>query len=192
MSKHLFLLTRLIRGVTLAGHTADSFLQISTHTPHTRRDAERLTHIEDGIISTHTPHTRRDGYDPAKITAKCISTHTPHTRRDEILHQKGILRKFLLTRLIRGVTQRQRTLERRVRISTHTPHTRRDRDSMVFYRSFHISTHTPHTRRDNDRRTRALQNNHISTHTPHTRRDGSTEHDRFKCLYFYSHASYEA
>ena len=62
MSKHLFLLTRLIRGVTLAGHTADSFLQISTHTPHTRRDAERLTHIEDGIISTHTPHTRRDAY----------------------------------------------------------------------------------------------------------------------------------
>ena len=78
-----FLLTRLMRGVT----------------GNRRRQSKSVQ------ISTHTPHARRDSYSPASISRGNISTHTPHARRDDI--EKFINSaddKFLLTRLMRGVT----------------------------------------------------------------------------------------
>ena len=79
-----FLLTRLMRGVTLTPLSEPAF----------------------GKISTHTPHARRDSIFPSDIVAnKKISTHTPHARRDLALFVFQICHiSFLLTRLMRGVT----------------------------------------------------------------------------------------
>ena len=147
--------------------------QISTHTPHARRDILFFMKSSDNLISTHTPHARRDilprsfpggtahfyshasceawrlliplqylacnFYSHASCEAwqnsteflftvdnfyshaSCeawphillimmlhllISTHTPHARRD-VADLKTLQHydKFLLTRLMRGVTQ---------------------------------------------------------------------------------------
>ncbi len=57
-------------------------------------------------ISTHTPHARRDlRYALEPTIAESISTHTPHARRDRKAspkHRKHL--EFQLTRLMRGVT----------------------------------------------------------------------------------------
>ena len=78
---------------------------ISTHTPHARRDSDgikklketsefQLTRLMRGVtglteeqidslvISTHTPHARRDRKCKGGSKAIAISTHTPHARRD--------------------------------------------------------------------------------------------------------------
>ena len=147
-------------------------VEISTHTPHTRRDRTIAVATFNRSISTHTPHTRRDIVFSAVYAGNIISTHTPHTRRDIFggwLHPD--IRQFLLTRLIRGVTIRSASIVPAVMISTHTPHTRRDDDAQVASEVIEISTHTPHTRRDGDIATLYLTFQ-ISTHTPHTRRDG--------------------
>ena len=78
-----FLLTRLIRGVTSNCSSLAIFRNISTHTRHTRLDYNACKNKNTLCISTHTPHTRRD-YRVCKKNKKRI--------------------KFLLTRLIRGVT----------------------------------------------------------------------------------------
>ena len=56
-----FQLTRLMRGVT-DGKLATMFLaDISTHTPHARRDGVHISgYVNTTGISTHTPHARRD------------------------------------------------------------------------------------------------------------------------------------
>ena len=78
---------------------------ISTHTPHARRDSDgikklketsefQLTRLMRGVtglteeqidslvISTHTPHARRDQFIIGTQSILYISTHTPHARRD--------------------------------------------------------------------------------------------------------------
>ena len=80
-------------------------------------------------ISTHTPHTRRDIHDLFKQRRFWISTHTPHTRRDfQTVRPLFSFPQFLLTRLIRGVTGFTFFFWFFFKISTHTPHTRRDID----------------------------------------------------------------
>ncbi len=54
-----------------------------------------------------------------------ISTHTPHARRDGTPPTQLGRRRFLLTRLMRGVT-RNAIIDFLQEISTHTPHARRD------------------------------------------------------------------
>ena len=101
----LFLLTRLMRGVTAATQARQWFLQISTHTPHARRDCiiaqacmEKweflLTRLMRGV-----------------------------TRRSFL---KSTIILFLLTRLMRGVTFAVNLHPFLRQISTHTPHARRD------------------------------------------------------------------
>ena len=58
--------------------------------------------------------------------------------------------KFLLTRLMRGVTTSSITVSGSVKISTHTPHARRDDLDEFSAQALPISTHTPHARRDVD------------------------------------------
>ena len=56
-------------------------------------------------ISTHTPHARRDNPDAQWALKIIISTHTPHARRDIVIVVViSIKRTFQLTRLMRGVT----------------------------------------------------------------------------------------
>ena len=57
-----FLLTRLMRGVTVKYFLNYNATTISTHTPHARRDIKvgDTLHELEYEISTHTPHARRD------------------------------------------------------------------------------------------------------------------------------------
>ena len=56
-----FQLTRLMRGVTVEVNNAEAAVNISTHTPHARRDPSYAgVFLRSRIISTHTPHARRD------------------------------------------------------------------------------------------------------------------------------------
>ncbi len=56
-----FQLTRLMRGVTRQNLKFSVITEISTHTPHARRDVEKNDDSETVYtISTHTPHARRD------------------------------------------------------------------------------------------------------------------------------------
>ena len=57
-----FLLTRLMRGVTVLQYRETYLKPISTHTPHARRDIGEMPRIKRFIISTHTPHARRDSF----------------------------------------------------------------------------------------------------------------------------------
>ena len=78
-----------------------------------------------------------------------ISTHTPHARRDaRVLFALAKTLKFLLTRLMRGVTASALCHVLQLVISTHTPHARRDTNQSGEIHTLVISTHTPHARRD--------------------------------------------
>ena len=55
-----FQLTRLMRGVTFPPNQEQREMQISTHTPHARRDQRARASRIITEISTHTPHARRD------------------------------------------------------------------------------------------------------------------------------------
>ena len=78
-------------------------------------------------ISTHTPHARRDRAAVSLFVLSDISTHTPHARRDALSRAlAGSVIAFLLTRLMRGVTDQATMTELLKYISTHTPHARRD------------------------------------------------------------------
>ena len=55
-----FQLTRLMRGVTGLPVTRVTGTDISTHTPHARRDQLQSVQYYLIFISTHTPHARRD------------------------------------------------------------------------------------------------------------------------------------
>ena len=101
-----FLLTRLMRGVTINSFFFISIDNISTHTPHARRDTGKISLIASPIV---------------------ISTHTPHARRDYLTFSVFGSLQFLLTRLMRGVTPEHfKLLFCHFHISTHTPHARRD------------------------------------------------------------------
>ena len=123
-----FQLTRLMRGVTIVTIDYNFLANISTHTPHARRDAVKSANQANLKISTHTPHARRD------IIGVCLYLFNW---------------KFQLTRLMRGVTQFLCRVPDVRQISTHTPHARRDKRLRDRHkRTEHISTHTPHARRD--------------------------------------------
>ena len=80
---NLFQLTRLMRGVTTAIPYCPAQTEISTHTPHARRDFSEYIKTDDfKTISTHTPHARRDKSCFCHSVKIAISTHTPHARRD--------------------------------------------------------------------------------------------------------------
>ena len=101
-----FQLTRLMRGVTSRSRKHKPCINISTHTPHARRDSSFYLIQDSRIeISTHTPHARRDGV----ITwLKILTAWFQLTRLmrgvTRISAQRIITHIFQLTRLMRGVT----------------------------------------------------------------------------------------
>ena len=102
-------------------------IYISTHTPHARRDVMFKFLLAYTDISTHTPHARRDSFVSFHFEKLRISTHTPHARRDNSsVYHIPVQYRFLLTRLMRGVTLVICVLTSMLIISTHTPHARRD------------------------------------------------------------------
>ena len=94
-----------MRGVTALQGFSRRLIDISTHTPHARRDFPPFPSCPDTRISTHTPHARRDVSALTNINTTTI---------------------FQLTRLMRGVTISMAEGEIKEVISTHTPHARRD------------------------------------------------------------------
>ena len=101
-----FLLTRLIRGVTLSYIKVFICIKKFLLTRLIRGVTACINAVLNNVvISTHTPHTRRDRGQSGHNRGFFISTHTPHTRRD-----------FSSLRLLSYL----------INISTHTPHTRRD------------------------------------------------------------------
>ena len=102
----LFLLTRLLRGVTFQMTLYGVMTVISTHTPLARRDNTLYSPFVRFSISTHTPLARRDHLMKSSIQTQNISTHTPLARRDGL--------PFV-------------PYDGYVAISTHTPLARRDK-----------------------------------------------------------------
>ena len=99
---------------------------------------------------------------------------------------------FLLTRLMRGVTDRHHREARAIHISTHTPHARRDlkrptrrQNADRFLLTRLMRGVTP----DPNTPRKPL---YISTHTPHARRDVRSPALCTIMKNFYSHASCEA
>ena len=139
-----------MRGVTEAHNIKCSIVDISTHTPHARRDVSRfLDTPHHSLISTHTPHARRDSLLPLISKNSSIFQLTRLMRGVTLLADKSASGKtFQLTRLMRGVTSmplifsssRLFQLTRLMRGVTH---------ELSFSDRFsEISTHTPHARRD--------------------------------------------
>ena len=183
-----------MRGVTSWSLDISRPFEISTHTPHARRDTSyqlrsaakkpfQLTRLMRGVtyknkifdeyydISIHTPHARRDYMRAKTDIRKYISTHTPHARRDpEVQPDAPASNAFQLTRLMRGVT----AAEQRTGSDTTFQLTRLMRgvtaEVQLDEKGRIISTHTPHARRD-ENPILFTSDQFISTHTPHARRD---------------------
>ena len=184
-----------MRGVTNIAICPARNGTISTHTPHARRDGLQWVQGEAGAISTHTPHARRDGTaQGSRGLLRAISTHTPHARRDPPYISSVLWRsRFLLTRLMRGVTESETAtslgetflLTRLMRgvtlieekeilfptISTHTPHARRDAADPDIPQSLRLFLLTRLMRGVTLYPRSEEYLPIISTHTPHARRD---------------------
>ena len=83
----VFLLTHLLRGVTIQSAEPYGEFSISTHTPLARCDQDIQVATDDTAISTHTPLARCDTEPKKQTKVGKISTHTPLARCDFILLQ---------------------------------------------------------------------------------------------------------
>ena len=106
----------------------------------------------------------------------CISTHTPLARRDGGFLSAFSHRKFLLTRLSRGVTEMIAYFNQQVSISTHTPLARRDDEYYAAMAESMIFLLTRLSRGVTDDWCLTFSEVVISTHTPLARRDGRNAH----------------
>ena len=79
----LFLLTCLLRGMTLYSCRVTYLSSISTHMPLARHDDMKHCYYTGLPISTHMPLARHDGFFELKFLFKIISTHMPLARHDE-------------------------------------------------------------------------------------------------------------
>ena len=188
----VFLLTRLMRGVTgLYSNSSGKFQFLLTRLMR----GVTLRCVSPGIRNSFLLTRLMRGVTDRDILSDMInriSTHTPHARRDLIKRRSLPVKcRFLLTRLMRGVTLRSLRYLLAINISTHTPHARRDVSRWHLSNVYSISTHTPHARRDYiNVDVDSLYS--ISTHTPHARRDIKALFYNSIKSHFYSHASCEA
>ena len=122
---------------------------ISTHTPHARRDSFKpskrirpekfqLTRLMRGVTRGRTNDDARFPFQLTRLMRGVTSAHRSMPR----------MSGFQLTRLMRGVTYSVHTVCAVLVISTHTPHARRDIIRLHAPIAAWISTHTPHARRD--------------------------------------------
>ena len=82
-----FLLTRLMRGVTRVGLRHKVIGQISTHTPHARRDFSQKGHgAGHWYFYSHASCEAWLVAHRGNRSCKLISTHTPHARRDRKIY----------------------------------------------------------------------------------------------------------
>ena len=79
---HKFLLTCLLRGMTLALQKLCTMLEISTHMPLARHDSGNYAMWQYTSISTHMPLARHDHKSSNVSLTSVISTHMPLARHD--------------------------------------------------------------------------------------------------------------
>ena len=184
-----------MRGVTLKKEARPLYNNISTHTPHARRDKREMVSekqlwdfyshasceawpttaasaVAAGIISTHTPHARRD--QSITITLHLLSHFYSHASCEAwptlpSVYPMPIL--FLLTRLMRGVTTVSEHKKIHKKISTHTPHARRDAASKSFTSLWCDFYSHASCEAWLNTLIKFICSTCISTHTPHARRD---------------------
>ena len=194
IDKYLFLLTRLIRGMTGKARPCRRYSVISTHTPHTRHDG--LWCVYDyGIIHfySHASYEAWLGNLVDTMGNIHFYSHASYEAWQLWAVYRPFLIEFLLTRLIRGMTAVKRKYAKEGQhFYSHASYeawhdsnaalqnlfqfllTRLIRGMTEFREytkeDFLISTHTPHTRHDCSG-SYICTIMPISTHTPHTRHD---------------------
>ena len=138
--------------------------------PLARHDDNVLREFEHLIVSTHMPLARHDKSLAGSTSTNSVSTHMPLARHDSSCVLLLLrLTEFLLTCLLRGMTDYSITLTMSDMVSTHMPLARHDSEILAVDPSYLVSTHMPLARHDDSL-------------CP------------FSCLFprFYSHASCEA
>ena len=80
----MFLLTHLLRGVTIAIIIVLNLVIVSTHTPPARCDSRSPRHQQSLPVSTHTPPARCDMKSVYRHSMMDVSTHTPPARCDSL------------------------------------------------------------------------------------------------------------
>ena len=143
-----------MRGVTGKVNRKIDTIDISTHTPHARRDVLRI-----GVGRC---------YYPFQLTRLMRGVTMPHFKSSLYMIKfqltrlmRGVTREmvyrspsevFQLTRLMRGVTRFQIRSNNRIQKFQLTRLMRGVTEGICSHRPFrHISTHTPHARRDASR-----------------------------------------
>ena len=190
-----FQLTRLMRGVTWWLDFIGNNFNISTHTPHARRDTRfgiklsfycqfQLTRLMRGVtamireetallrISTHTPHARRD-YDPLGVI-EYKNNFNSHASCE------AWRCTWTFGNTCRNFNSHASCEAWHLSISyawyfSTFQLTRLMRGVTCCpsgcRQNIYISTHTPHARRDSPSMPQIICCPGISTHTPHARRD---------------------
>ena len=115
----------------------------------------------------------------------------PLARHDGVWRAIDLSLKFLLTCLLRGMTDCSRGGTYHNKISTHMPLARHDDTTHINFPSTNISTHMPLARHDG-RGGAPLLDWEISTHMPLARHDEVQNSNLIAVRDFYSHASCEA
>ena len=108
------------------------------------------------------------------------------------LFYRGTLKKFLLTRPLRGVTNAPEKIKRENPISTHTPLARRDYWQANILLSIKTFLLTRPLRGVTSSMSMSIISDNISTHTPLARRDDLLKLKMENIVNFYSHAPCEA
>ena len=147
--KFLFLLTCLLRGMTVLEKEWTVWNRISTHMPLARHDIQFRQSCNACQISTHMPLARHDPKPlplpkrPNRFLLTCllrgmtnllyyrkpiilISTHMPLARHDLSGFKYPTTYPFLLTCLLRGMTGTEVRVRVEFEISTHMPLARHD------------------------------------------------------------------
>ena len=99
-----FLLTCLLRGMTVKAGLKVGDIFVSTHMPLARHDQILSTANKFIVVSTHMPLARHDCITPDILAQLGVSTHMPLARHDSTIHRRHPASKFLLTCLLRGMT----------------------------------------------------------------------------------------
>ena len=146
---------------------------ISTHAPLARRDLDKISIylVPPHFYSRASCEARLDTHSDF-TQSFVISTHAPLARRDFLSSLlNGLLKIFLLTRLLRGATMLPKLSPEWIRISTHAPLARRDLRSLKVSLLRYIFLLTRLLRGATVLIRMIIAGNAISTHAPLARRD---------------------
>ena len=165
-----FLLTCLLRGMTNSCCLFFLDFAVSTHMPLARHDRTHSAPQPWSCVSTHMPLARHDFVCVLIHIFPYVSTHMPLARHDATMLHNSNVPMFLLTCLLRGMT---------------------NECNRVFGTNW-VSTHMPLARHDTVLPDNIFSTSEVSTHMPLARHDQIKRMIIKQQFRFYSHASCEA